>query len=146
MIKTVKTIESGAVHTAEVNYGAMDWYLVDGRRCCTRDMSVVRKATAADIGDIGSMMIGDTFYGASIECKDYWSHPSFFAQKKSEVLDIARSLSKGGLSTSVIIHARVVAWFKDGELIGEVKTLDEFYNNLSEDEINVTDLTGTLNQ
>jgi len=46
----------------------------------------------------------------------------------------------------LIVDARIVARFKDGELIGEIRTLDEFYNNLSEDEVNATDLTGTLSE
>lgn len=146
MIQTIESIKNNTVYTADVNYGTMSWYLIDGRLCCTERMDVVRDATTAAVVEHSEMKVGDTFYEATIQCMDYWAPPGFYARNKSEVLEIARSLSKGGLSTSVLIHARIVARFKDGKLIGEIKTLDEFYTNLSEDEVNDTDLTETLSE
>lgn len=133
----VKEIKGGIVYTDDVQYGRMSWYLIGGRPCCS-----------TILGDLNhypsSMYVGDRFYGATIVLKHVPGEPSVFAKHKEDVLNIARDLSTLGGETAVIIHARIVARFKDGELVGEVRTLDEFYNNLSEDEVNATDLTGTL--
>lgn len=133
----VRIDDNNNVHTEDINFGPMQWFKVEGRNCCSTDLTLLGHRPEP-------MYVGDGFCPVDICIKRGQGEAVVHARHKYDVLKIARSLSKDQKVTTVVIHSRVIARFEDGELIGDVRTLDEFYNNLSEEEVNETDLTGTL--
>lgn len=68
------------------------------------------------------------------------NQPTFFAETQEEVVQVAKVLSQ---FHEVRVHAmaRILATFKDGELVGEVKPLEHFYV-LTDEEIEMHRLIG----
>ena len=57
----------------------------------------------------------------------------------ADVRHICETLSKKtGLLVRVYSHARILASYRDGELLGDIRTLDSFYSNLTPEEIAAT--------
>jgi hypothetical protein len=68
------------------------------------------------------------------------NQPTFFAETQEEVVQVAKVLSQ---FHEVWVHAmaRILATFKDGELVGEAKPLEYFYV-LTDEEIEMHRLIG----
>lgn len=132
---TVTKVDDNEVVIAnDINYGKMKWFSIDGLLCCS--------AYLEDLGyEPAPMFEGDVFYDAAIEFRDWSSAPSVYAKNKSEVLAVAKELSKHHGQITVLICARYVAWFKDGKQLGRVARLDEYYTNLTEEFEEASDLT-----
>lgn len=133
----VTYIKDGRVHVDGVDYGILYWSKIGDTFCCSQATGFSRSPFP--------VTIGHRFYEAEIILRDTPSIPPVYAVDKRDVLKIAQALSEEHGEVAVSIRSRFVAWFKDGALLGEVKTLDEFYHNLSEDEVNDTDLTPYVN-
>lgn len=132
---TVKEIdENGTVYANDLNYGQMSWFMVDGRMCCSSDLGKSRYYPSP-------MAVGDTFYGAAIILQHKPGEPTVHAKEQKDVLAIAQDLSLLGGETIVLISARIMARFKDGELVQGLNTLDKYYVDLTDEELAETDLS-----
>ena len=61
---------------------------------------------------------------------------SHYVFNNTDVRKLAAALSRhSGLTVRVESHARILAVYKNGELDGEIRSLDSFYSNLTQEQI-----------
>lgn len=66
---------------------------------------------------------------------------SVYVTDSLQALEIAKGLSSElGKEVGIYSHARYLAWFNDGEQVGELRTLDDFYTNITDEERALTRL------
>jgi len=117
-----------------VIYGELHWTSLGNLRL------VCHKAHLKELGltSEGPMAIGDVVYEGTIEvCITDRIEHSCWAEFQTEALVVASALAEHTQRECKIIHsARVLARYSpSGALVGKVRTLDEFYLDLTEIEI-----------
>lgn len=66
---------------------------------------------------------------------------SIYVTDSLQALEIAKELSSElDKEVGIYSHARYLAWFDKGEQVGELRTLDDFYTNITDEERALTRL------
>jgi len=120
-----------------VNYGPLVKAVIDGVAVVAEDW---RFELPCFKGKEFTMESTETLYHPLRIELQVGNQPNFFAETQEEVVQVAKVLSQ---FHEVRVHAmaRILATFKDGELLGEARPLESFYI-LTDEEIETHRLIG----
>ncbi len=127
----------------DIMYVDTHWSEIDGIRFVGNRSDLER----ASLPVLEPVKVGDRFYGVTVQVHwsgmvEFWFH----AADKENTLHLAKALAtQKKLITTVTHLARILVRFdRDGSRVGEVDTLDRFYENLDPKQLDYSTFTGDM--
>lgn len=123
-----------------VNYGDLRWSMLNRIIFTGTEDALIKLGFIV----MAPMEVKHHFHGATLEVlvNDY-VHYSFYAKNQDELLALAEQMARRtGHECRITVMARILAWFTaDGQLKYPIKRIEEFYTDLSPEEIELARLT-----